>query len=166
MYWYPTYTGRYTPEELDALALKGEPIDGMGYGYKCRPEGDALESEHYGVITIDTRGMGNHGEVVLVGKTPHGRRMVRRGKIARLTRQGCPADIAEVAVSMPRGMEERVWRLAEELLPMARMGVSLRCTGHHHFEEVTGLRDHGCSFPRIMSAVAIAERVAGCGVPA
>lgn len=166
-FWSPNYTGRFTPEELDTLAIKGEPIDAMGYGYKCRPEGDALESEHYGVRTINTRGMGNHGSVILVGKTPHGRRMVRRGKIARLTRDGCLADIAEVAVSMPYGMEARVWKLAEELLPLARMGVSLRCTGHRHFEAVTGIRDHGCSFPRVNAGVAIAERVAGCGgVPA
>lgn len=165
-FWSPTYTGRYTPEELDALALQGDPIDGMGYGYKCRPAADALDSEHYAVRTINTQGMGNHGSVILVGKTPHGRRMVRRGKIARLTREGCPADIVKVAVSMPYGMEERVWKLAEELLPLARMGVTLRFTGHRHFEEVTDIRDHGCSFPRVEAAAAIAERAAGCGVPA
>lgn len=165
-FWSPNYTGRYTPEELDAIAIKGDPIDSMGYGYKCRPKGDALESEHYGVRTINTQGMGNHGSVVLVGKTPHGRRMVRRGKIARLTREGCPEDIAAAAVSMSYGMEEKVWKLASVLLPLARMGVSLRCTGHRHFEAVTGIRDHGCSFPRVEAAVAIAERVAGCGVPA
>lgn len=160
-FWKPTYTWRYAPEELDALALKGEPIDVMGYGYKCLPEGDALESEHYGVHTINTQGMGNHGSVILVGKTPHGRRMVRRGKIARLTREGCPSDIAEAAVSMRYGMEERVWKLAERLLPIACAGVSLRCTGHRHFEYVTDICDHGCSFPRVGAAVAIAERVAG-----
>ena len=54
----------------------------------------------------------------------------------------------------------------EELLPLARLGVNLRCTGHRHFEAVTGIRDHGCSFPRVAAAVSIAERVAGCGDPA
>lgn len=164
-FWSPTYTG-YTPEELDALAIQGDPIDSMGYDYKCRPKDGALESEHYGVRTINTQGMGNHGSVILVGKTAHGRRLVRMGKIARLTREGCPADIAEAAVSMPYGMEERVWKLAEDLLPLAQRGISLCVRGHHHFEAVTGIRDHGCSFPRVEAAIAIAERVAGCGVPA
>jgi hypothetical protein len=157
-FWTPKYSGRWTPEELDAVALQGDPIDGMGGGYKCRPEFGAIESEHYAVRTINTQGMGNHGSVILVGKTPHGRRMVRRGKIARLTREGCPASIAEVAVSMRYGMEDKVWKLAADLVPMARRGVTLRCTSHRHFEAVTGISDHGCSFPRVQAAVAIAER--------
>lgn len=165
-FWNPSYNGRYTPEELDALALRGEPIDQMGYGYKCAPDANALDSEHYGIRTIGTKGMGNHGMVVLVGKTPHGRRMVRQGKISRLIREGCPADIASVAVSTPYGMEKCVWELASELIPLARAGISLRFTSHRHFKTVTGICNHECSFPRIMAAVEIAERVANCGVPA
>lgn len=159
-FYSPNYSGRYTPEELDVIALNGDPIDEMGYGFKCVPQGDALQSEHYCVRTIGTQGLSNYGTVVLVGKTPHGRRMVRRGKVARLARAGCPADIAESAVSMPYGMEEKVWQLADQLLPLARAGVRVRCSGHRHFEAITGIRDHGCSFARVLAAVALAERAA------
>lgn len=161
-FWKPDYNGRYTSEELDTLALKGEPIDGMGYGYKCRPDGDALESEHYCVRTINTQGMGNHGSVVLIGKTPHGRKMVRRGKIARLMAEGCSERVARAAVCTKYGMEGPVWALAEEILPMVERGMVLRSTGHRDFQETTGISDYKCSFPRVCAAVEIAERV--CGV--
>ena len=161
-YWKPDYNGRFTPAELDAIALKGEPIDGMGYSYQCRPEEGALESEHYSVRCINTQGMGNHGSVVLVGKTPHGRQMVRRGKISRLVAEGCNERIARAAVSVQYGMEAPVWTLAGEILPIVEHGVMLRRSGHRDFQEATGITDYKCSFPRLCAAIELAERV--CGV--
>jgi hypothetical protein len=158
-FWKPTYNGRWTPAELDALAIQGDPIDGMGYGYKCRPDEDALESEHYTVRTINTQGMGNHGSVILVGKTPHGRRMVRQGKIKRLVREGCPERIARVACCAGYGMEAAVWKLAADLVPMLERGVELSVNGHREFQQVTGITDYGCSMPRVWAAIEIARRV-------
>jgi hypothetical protein len=158
-FWTPDYNGRWTPAELDALALKGEPIDGMAYTYKCCPKGDALDSEHYRVRTINTRGMGNHGSVILCGKTPHGRALVRQGKINRLVREGCPERIARVACSARYGMEAAVWKLAAELVPFLTHGVDLAVNGHREFQQVSGITDYNCSMPRVWAAIELARRV-------
>jgi hypothetical protein len=154
-FYEPEY--KYTSTELDQLALSGEPIDRLGYTFRCRPGAEALTSAHYGIRTINTRGMGNHGDVILVGKTPYGRRLVRMGKLARLKREGCDPAIADVAISMPYGMEPNVWRLATELLRIASYGVDItHFEGHRDFTSRTGIEQHGCSFPRIQAAAAIA----------
>jgi hypothetical protein len=155
-------------EELDKFALSGQPIGKMGFSYVTHPDVDAFISADYSIRVVNTRGTGNCGTVVLVGKTPRGKKIVREGKISRLISDGCPSEIAVEAASTKYGMESRVWRLATNLLPVVALGVDFSCVdGHKKFECAVNralgwssprwLFSHGCSFYRVLAALAIAR---------
>lgn len=156
-YHKPNYRD-LTDEQLDAYALEGKPLDSMGHGLKLIPDDDAIVSEHYELIVIDTKGMGNHGVVYLKGKTPHGKRLVYQGKIARLVRSGCPEEIAPICATAQYGMEEPVWGLAEKLLDPIAKGVKIDPRGHAEFAHQSGIHGYDCSFPRVLAAIGIANR--------
>ena len=151
--------GGLTPTELDEIAASGKPLASIGYGYDCRGS-EETSSPDYGVRWVGTKGMGNYGTAVLVGLTPRGKALCRSGRVARLLVDGCPAELAGVAASMPYGMEMDVWSLAASLLGLARHGldISTDWSGHRNFRRATGL-ESSCSFPRVCAARAIAARL-------
>ena len=59
-------------------------------------------------------------------------------------------------------MEEQVWKLAEDLVPMIEHGLKLaEVRGHRHFQELTGIVDYTCSMPRVWAAIELARQVLG-----
>jgi hypothetical protein len=156
-FWSSTYH-HLSQSELDWHALNNKPIDQYGGTYKCHPQEDALDNPHYDLIIVGTRGLGNSGTVYLKGKTHYGRRMVREGKIRSLVAEGCPREVAEVAISHQWGME--VWKLAVDLVPLVKHGINLRAINSHaDFDRITGI-ETAFSFPRKMAAVHLAEKIA------
>jgi hypothetical protein len=163
-FWSPTYH-HLSQSELDWHALNNKPIDQYGGTYKCHPREDALQNPHYTFRIVGTRGMGNSGIVYLRGKTPYGRKMVREGKICSLMAEGCPREVAEIAVRCQWGME--VWKLAVDLVPLLKHGVNLRwINSHADFERVTGIDAPSYSFPRKCAAIELAERVVAANAAA
>jgi len=71
---------RLTRQQLDAIALNGGKVGGIGFGYATR---GALPHERYGYgfCWINTQGMGNHGVLVLVPRTQRAAEYIRQGKI-------------------------------------------------------------------------------------
>jgi len=151
--------GGLTPTELDEIAASGKPLASIGYGYSCRGA-EETSSPDYRVRWVGTEGMGNYGTAVLVGLTPRGKALCRSGRLASLLVAGCPAEVADVAASMPYGMEMDVWSLAASLLDLARHGldISTDWSGRWKFQRATGL-EPSCSFPRVCAARAIAARL-------
>jgi len=153
--WTPP---KLSGDKLDSLALSGEPLGTLGGGWQTAPESPIIMGD-YKVRIVNSRGTGNHGTIILVGHTPRGKLFCRLGRIARLKKAGCPQEIAVAAASMPYGMEEPVWKLAAELLPIVKMGIKLDPLSHQEFREATGLESsRGCSLRRIRAAIAIAEK--------
>jgi hypothetical protein len=155
-FWSPTYH-HLTDADLDWFAINNKPIDSYGGTYKCHPKADALRSEHYTLRIVGTKGLGNSGIVYLAGKSPHGRRMVREGKIRSLMAEGCPREVAEFAIRCKWGME--VWKLAVDLVPLLKHGIELRAIhSNAEFERVTGIKTI-FSFPRKSAAIELAEKI-------
>jgi hypothetical protein len=156
-FWSPTYY-HLTDADLDRFAIENKPLDSYGGTYKCHPREGALRSAHYTLRVVGTKGLGNCGTVYLAGKSQHGRRMVREGKIRALMKEGCPREVAEIAVRCQWGME--VWPLAIDLVPMIKHGVNLRgINSHAEFEKVTGIDAPSYSFPRKRAAIELAEQI-------
>lgn len=142
--------------ECDKIAKTGGVIRSFGFGFEIPVAGDL--NPEYETVLINKRGMGNHGSLVLRGKTLRSALLIREGKIKILTDSGVRRKTACVAVSMPRGMEEGVANLADQLVELSRVS---KFTGHSRaqFQEWSGGLETTLSFPRIISAIAIAEKV-------
>jgi len=69
--------------ELDAIALNGGRVGSVGYGFACCGELPA-ESHGYGFKWVDTRGMGNHGTLVLTSRSAHAAEYLRQGRVRQL----------------------------------------------------------------------------------
>ena len=69
--------------ELDAIALNGGRVGSVGYGFACCGELPA-ESHGYGFKWVDTRGMGNHGVLVLTPRSQRAAEYLRQGRVNAL----------------------------------------------------------------------------------
>lgn len=107
---------------------------------------------------IHSGGCGNQGRWVLVGVTPRGRALARRGRVARLIRDGIPAEVAEAAASMQWGMEVPVARLASAVLDAVAAGEE-RPGSRWAWERRFGALPAGESMPRAWAAWGIAAAV-------
>lgn len=142
-------------KECDTIALNGGRLTHCyGYGYS-RPRGSDLNLE-YATKVVNKKGMGNHGFIILVGKTLRARKLIRIGKINLLLELGVRYCIAEAAIQVPRGMESDVVKLADDLLELCS---HCRFDGKSHFsfEKWAGYSAN-MTFPRIVSAIRVAER--------
>ena len=154
-----SFVGRFTDAQLDEIARSGEPLY-HNNGFCLNPDPGPI-SPDYEIVVVGTDGCGNRGETFLRGITPRGKNLVWQGKVKRLVADGCNENMAKVATGVRYGMEEGVWKLAEELIPIIKVGVELRgVQSHEAFHVKTGM-DHPASFPRILSAIEIAYRVIG-----
>lgn len=151
----------------DAIALeKGGIVKSFG-GTFAMPEGGDINKDYSSRVT-NKQGMGNHGYIILVGKTPRARSLLFKGKVKILTERGVSPRVAKKAVVSGRGMEVGVAELAEHLLPLVAH-FDYRGGGYHDFVEwAEGVlppemveNGIGLSYPRILSALAIAYKVVG-----
>ncbi len=143
--------------ECDTVALNNAGhVRSFGFSYEIPVAGDI--NEEYFTIRVNSQGMGNHGSLVLRGKTLRASLLLREGKIKFLTDNGVRRKTACVAVSMHRGMEKDVALLADQLVEICKVS---KFTGHSRaqFQEWSGGLETTLSFPRIISAIAIAEKV-------
>jgi hypothetical protein len=69
-------------QELDQIALAGGRIGSIGFGYACAGELPA-ELHGYGFKWLDTRGMGNHGYLVLTARSQRAAEYLRQGKVGQ-----------------------------------------------------------------------------------
>lgn len=165
------YQNKYnflTEEILLEWAEKNEcVIRSRGYDYECNPHCDALWvgekiSEDYAVKTINTRGMGNCGTDVIVGKSFHGKKRIGEIKTRILENYGIDKEIAKVAPFMPYGMELQVVKLAEDLLPILKLFRGRRefPKTPKEFYRLTNInfRTYMISFPRTQAAWNIAYK--------
>ena len=69
--------------ELDEIALAGGRVGSVGFGYACT---GTLPAERfgYGFRWINTRGMGNHGSLVLVPRSQRAAEYLRQGRVRQL----------------------------------------------------------------------------------
>ena len=168
-YYQPEY--RLTMEAADALAASNRALDSMLFGAKMnggRVVGPA--ATEYTTCAVNTRGTGNCGRVYLRGLTPRARAIVRAGKVARLVQAGCPEKMAQVAASMPYGMENQVWGAALDLIGIARhvpgtLKRARRARGHAALDRVLSGYDAptlaGLSWPRKQAAITLAAWAMG-----
>jgi hypothetical protein len=86
-----------TTEELNRVALeRGGALRSIGYGYALRGKSIlAPRSDGWAARWINTRGMGNHGTLVLVGTTPLTRAFRREGTVREWMRAGLTREQAE-----------------------------------------------------------------------
>jgi hypothetical protein len=143
----------------DEIALKNAGVlsDAFGYGYAL-PRGGPVNSE-YDSVVINTQGMGNHGSIILRGRTPRTRQLIREGKVLHLTRHGIPWVVARVAPSCQYGMELDVVELADDLMEAVRLRGQFRGRSHRAFSEWAGswTENLEMSFPRKDAAAEIAK---------
>jgi len=151
-------TTRLTVEECDRIALENAGrVFSTGFSYALPRGGDV--NEEYSSRVINTRGMGNHGTIVLIGKTPRARRLLWEGRVRWLMRQGVSQRVAEAAASMRYGMEVEVAKLADAILPIVEAGFKYKGESNREFNDWCGFDPH-LSYPRKMAALAIAEKAA------
>lgn len=145
--------------ECDEIALNNAGrVTSRGFGYGC-PRGGDVNTEYESKV-INTQGMGNHGTIILVGKTPRARELLRQGKIRALVAEGVREKVARVAIHEKYGMEVDVAKLADDLVEICQKS-RFRGDSHRKFQEWSGIDDYGLSFPRVCAALRIAEKVAG-----
>lgn len=108
-----TLTGM-SVKECDEYALACKPLLSLGGGY-IHTHGRVIINDDYEAGAVGTGGVGNHGCMVLYGRTPRARQIIREGKILKLTRGGFPWVLARRAVRVRFGMEPEVIRCAEVL---------------------------------------------------
>lgn len=149
-------------EQCDHLALHNAGIvsGGFGYGYACPKKGPV--NSDYESIVINKQGMGNHGSILLRGRTPRARGLIREGKILSITKQGIPWSVARHAVHMLYGMEIEVAQLATDLVETVRQIGEFSGDSHWQFSKWAGqwTEEIGMSFPRKYAASVIAACVA------
>jgi hypothetical protein len=145
--------------ECDKIAVNDAGVisSNFGYGYAC-PKGGTINDE-YDSVVVNKQGMGNHGRIVLRGRTPRARSLIREGKVLNLTRQGIPWVVARVAPSCQYGMETDVAQLAADLLETVKVCGPFRGDSHYAFEQWAGswTGNLEMSFPRKAAAAEIAK---------
>ena len=142
--------------ECDEIALNSAGVvDSMGYGWD-RPLGGDV-NEEYSSKVVNTQGMGNHGEIVLVGKSPRARALLRRGKAAALIAVGIRPFVAAACVSQRYGMEVEVAKMADDLVELVAIS-DFYGNSHKEFKIWCGITEYTLSFPRVCAAIAIAAK--------
>ena len=159
--FYEVTAGKLTVAECDRIALENAGrVASVGYSFAIPRGGDI--NEEYAAKVINTRGMGNHGTIVLVGKTKRARRLLYKGRVRWLVKNGISECVAKAAAVMHRGMELDVAKLADKIYPIVAAGSEYLGNSHSDFDEWCGFSS-GLSYPRKMAALAIAEKAAGKG---
>ena len=102
--FYSTTNSRvFTTQELDIAALdKAGIIASLSGGYNI--QGTPAENPEYDFVWVGTGGTGNSGNLVLKGKTPRARRLLRAGKIEDLIRKGVSLKDATEYYEAARGI--------------------------------------------------------------
>jgi hypothetical protein len=93
-----------TTEALNHVALeRGGVLKSIGYGYAVRGGKSILapRPDGWSAKWINTRGMGNHGTLVLVGTTPLTRAIRREGTVRDWVRAGLTREQADRLYSTP-----------------------------------------------------------------
>jgi hypothetical protein len=152
--------------ECDHIAIeKAGVIDQFGFGYDC-PRGADI-NEEYSSCVINKQGMGNHGFLILRGRTPRARAALREGKAQQLVGFGVSLIVARKCAIMKYGMEPEVADLADALYGAFLSGlpatVSIGTRSHEEFDRVFGgVVDipPGMSFSRKEAALRIARAAA------
>ncbi len=91
--------------ELDQIALAGGKVGSIGFGYACRGELPA-ERHGYGFAWVNSRGMGNHGAVVLTPRSTRAAEYLRQGKVRSLmSEHGLGYQQADALYSATRGVK-------------------------------------------------------------
>jgi hypothetical protein len=97
--FYPVSGGfeSATTEELNLIALeRGGALQSIGYGYAVREHREyPPRPDGWSAKWINTRGMGNHGTLVLVGTTPLTRAIRREGTVRQWMRAGLTREQAD-----------------------------------------------------------------------
>jgi hypothetical protein len=151
-----------TTEELDRVALESAGwLYSTGYGYACPVSNEVIPgAPEWGTRVVNTQGMGNYGDIILVGRTLRTRELLREGKKRFLVRHGVPEDVAEVARSMQYGMEIEVASLAAEIIWAVQHRGPFQGRYHRAFNAWCDLESCKLSFPRKLAAANIAAAVA------
>ena len=87
-HYYHLRRDAFTAEELDQIALDGGLVKRIAYGYTLRGEVDTDLPGGWSARWVDTRGMGNHGDLVLVPTDPRTRAIAREGRIRQYMAAG------------------------------------------------------------------------------
>lgn len=66
--------------DLDTIALRGGKVGEIGYGYATR--GEVADRHGYGFVWVNSKGMGNYGDLVLVARSKRAAEYLRQGKIS------------------------------------------------------------------------------------
>jgi hypothetical protein len=73
-------------DDLDKIALRGGKIGSIGYGYAQWRE-EPAPRYGYGFRWINTKGVGNHGDLILVPRSPRAAEFLRTGRVEELMRE-------------------------------------------------------------------------------
>lgn len=155
--------------ELDRCAVEEAGVLWSGgYGYALPVATSTItQAPEWGTRVVNRQGMGNHGKIVLVGKTPRARALLREGKTRRLVAEGVPEPVARVACSCHYGMEPAVATLAGLLIPAVEARGVFEGNSHRAFAFWAGSAGDGAeplSFPRKLAAAQIAAKLVEAGV--
>jgi hypothetical protein len=153
-----------TTAEFDRVAVeKAGVLSIISQARYARPvETESIpNAPEYGTRVIGTMGTGNSGVIVLVGRAPRTRALLRQGKIDLLRRNNVPEQVAQVAASMRYGMEIAVAKQAAEVIQAVFARGSFNGLSHLAFERWVGEDGEvlSLSFPRKLAAAAIANEV-------
>jgi len=72
-----------TQKDLDLIALDGGVVGSIGYGF-AQPDHEIPARHGYGFRWINTKGMGNHGTLILTAKSARAAEYLRTGRIDAL----------------------------------------------------------------------------------
>jgi len=149
--------------ELDQIALAGGKVGSIGFGYACRGELPA-ERHGYGFAWVNSRGMGNHGAVVLTPRSTRAAEYLRQGKVRSLmSEHGLAYSDADALYSATRGVK---YGLEPEVLTYAVQTRDCRQAWAHFPGEGRGVRrwlaewtmpETALSVPRLAAVAAVLE---------
>lgn len=101
--------------------LTGQPLAAHGYGYSVNS--DTLSEWNHpdlDLVVVGTGGMGNCGSFYVRGKTPRGRRVVRKATIRQWMRAGLSRRQAEAYYSLRGQWKHEVVALVHDFLCMPK----------------------------------------------
>lgn len=142
--------------------LSGKPMASIGYGYAV--VGDTVKGfEHPDLeaVAVNTRGMGNHGSFFLRGKTPRGRRVVRKATLRQWRKAGLSAFQAEMFYQLSGKWKHELVGQVVHLLSLPREAAETfpNLGGHHYVAWAARWGKLEGSFPRAEAAASFARQI-------